>query len=71
MSKLVVRMTKNRPFSLQATTFSIFYNNALFLSILIVLSFYVLRGLSPHFNYVASMGLASGVIALLSTGTKV
>ena len=62
---------KNEVAEYEATTFSIFYNNALFLSVLILASFYLLRGLSPHFNYIFSMGLASGAIALLSTGTSV
>ena len=62
---------KNEVAEYEATTFSIFYNNALFLAILILLSFYILRGQSPTINYVASMGLASGLIALLSTGTKI
>ena len=61
---------KNEVAEYEATTFSIFYNNALFLAILIFASFYVLRGMSPTFNYMVSMGLASGIIALLSTGTK-
>ena len=62
---------KNEVAEYEATTFSIFYNNALFLAILILLSFYILRGQSATFNYIASMGLASGLIALLSTGTKI
>ena len=62
---------KNEVAEYEATTFAIFYNNALFLSVLVLASFYLLRGLSPHFNYVFSMGLASGAIALLSTGTSV
>merc|ERR1711976_190899 len=61
---------KNEVAEYEATTFAIFYNNALFLTILILASFYVFRCLSPHFNYVVSMGMASGVIALLSTGTS-
>jgi translocon-associated protein subunit gamma len=55
----------------EATTFAIFYNNALFLSIMVFASFYVLKTLSPGFNYVASMGVAAGVIALISTRTTV
>ena len=62
---------KNEVAEYEATTFSIFYNNALFLAILIFCSFYLLKGLSPHFNYIVSMGLASGFIALLSTGSQI
>merc|ERR1712241_1462103 len=53
----------------EATTFSIFYNNALFLAILIVCSFYIFKSFSPVVNYVGAMGLAAGVVALLSTGS--
>lgn len=62
---------KNEVAEYESTTFAIFYNNALFLTILIIASFYVFRGLAPHFNYIVSMGVASGVIALLSTGTQI
>jgi translocon-associated protein subunit gamma len=62
---------KNEVAEYEATTFSIFYNNALFLAILIFTSFYIFKGLSPHINYVVSMGLSSGAIALLSTGSKI
>lgn len=61
---------KNEVAEYEATTFSIFYNNALFLAVLVFCSFYLLRGLTPHFNYVASMGAASGLIALLSTASS-
>ena len=62
---------KNEVAEYEATTFSIFYNNALFLSILIFASFYLLRGFTPAYNYVASMALASGAIALLSTSSSI
>jgi len=61
---------KNEVADYEATTFSIFYNNALFLVLVIVLSFYVLRSFSPIVNYVMSMGAASGLLALFSTSTK-
>ena len=70
----------------EATTFSIFYNNSLFLALVIIASFYVLsvspslvpvqcdnspfQGTSAHMNYIFSIGLSSGLIALLSTGTQ-
>lgn len=38
---------KNEVADYEATTFSIFYNNALFLAIIILASFYVLRSFSP------------------------
>nr|CAG4647512.1 EOG090X0GZE [Megafenestra aurita] len=61
---------KNEVADYEATTFSIFYNNALFLAVVIGLSFFILKSFSPAFNYILSVGLASGLIALLSTGTK-
>merc|ERR1739836_252056 len=60
---------KNEVAEYEATTFSIFYNNALFLAILIVCSFYIFKSFSPVVNYVGAMGLAAGVVALLSTGS--
>merc|ERR1711983_253643 len=60
---------KNEVAEYESTTFSIFYNNVLFLACLIVCSFMVFSGQTPAVNYIASMGLASGVVALLSTGT--
>jgi hypothetical protein len=38
---------KNEVADYEATTFSIFYNNALFLAIIILASFYILRSFSP------------------------
>merc|ERR1711915_1005602 len=61
---------KNEVAEYEATTFSIFYNNSLFLAIVIFASFYVLNGSSPTVNYGLSIGFASGLIALFSTGTK-
>ena len=60
---------KNEVAEYEATTFSIFYNNALFLAIMIVFSFYIFRSFSPVFNYVGAMSLAAGTVALLSTGS--
>nr|CAH0113162.1 unnamed protein product [Daphnia galeata] len=61
---------KNEVSDYEATTFSIFYNNAVFLAVVIGLSFFILKSFSPSFNYILSVGLSSGLIALLSTGTK-
>ncbi|XP_015509315.1 translocon-associated protein subunit gamma [Neodiprion pinetum] len=60
---------KNEVADYEATTFSIFYNNAIFLALVILLSFYILRTFSPAANYTISIGTASGLLALLSTGT--
>lgn len=51
----------------EATTFSIFYNNTLYL-FMVLLLFYFLRSFHPAINYVGST-LGSGLIlALISTG---
>merc|ERR1712141_970402 len=61
---------KNEVAEYEATTFAIFYNNALFLSVLIFVSFYLFpTTMGASINYVASMGVSAGLIALLSTGT--
>lgn len=61
---------KNEVADYEATTFSIFYNNALFLAIVILSSFYLLRAFTPTVNYILSLSGAAGILALLSTGTK-
>lgn len=58
---------KNEVADFEATTFSLFYNNALFLAIVIFVSFYVLRSTSPVANYILSVSGSSGLLALLST----
>jgi len=61
---------KNEVADYEATTFSIFYNNALFLALIIFASFYILRSFSPTLNYILSVSLSGGLLALLSTGTQ-
>lgn len=61
---------KNEVADFEATTFSIFYNNALFVAIIIFASFYVLRSFTPTVNYVLSVGSTAGLLALLSTGSQ-
>lgn len=61
---------KNEVADFEATTFSIFYNNALFLALVIFASFYLLRSFSPAFNYTLSIGFTSALLALLSTGSQ-
>merc|ERR1711992_262430 len=65
--KKISRKEKNEVAEYEATTFAIFYNNALFLSILVFASFYVLKTLGATLNYIVSMAVAAGVIALIST----
>jgi translocon-associated protein subunit gamma len=61
---------KNEVADYEATTFSIFYNNTLFLVILFFFSFFVFRNFAPVLNYLISMATAAGLLALFSTGTK-
>jgi len=61
---------KNEVAEFESTTFSIFYNNSLFLILLLVASFFVFKNFSPVFNYLLSMSVAAGITALFSTGTK-
>ncbi|KAL5013873.1 hypothetical protein ScPMuIL_008143 [Solemya velum] len=61
---------KNEVADYEATTFSIFYNNALYLVLLIVASFYLLKNFNPTFNYVCSVSSAAALLALFSTSTK-
>merc|ERR1719200_16984 len=61
---------KNEVAEYEATTFSIFYNNSLFLAILIICSFYIFKTFTPVVNYVGAMSMAAGIVALLSTGSN-
>ncbi|XP_057662988.1 translocon-associated protein subunit gamma [Diorhabda carinulata] len=61
---------KNEVADFEATTFSIFYNNALFLAIVILASFYLLQSFTPAVNYTLSIGITSALLALLSTGSQ-
>ncbi|XP_070493882.1 translocon-associated protein subunit gamma-like [Chironomus tepperi] len=61
---------KNEIADFEATVFSIFYNNVLFLALMIFLSFYLLRSISPTFNYMITISGTSGLLALLSASTS-
>lgn len=61
---------KNEVADYEATTFSIFYNNALFLALVVFLSFYVLRSFSPTVNYLVSLMGSGALLALFSTGSR-
>ncbi|UJR28079.1 hypothetical protein I4U23_009335 [Adineta vaga] len=65
-----VLQRKNEVADLEATTFSIFYNNAFYLVCLIVLSFFVFKNFSPTVNYLFSVGLSTAIVFLFSTGEK-
>jgi translocon-associated protein subunit gamma len=61
---------KNEVADYEATTFSIFYNNSLYLVLLIVASFYILKNFNPVLNYGFSVASAAGLLALFSTSSK-
>uniref|UniRef100_A0A8I3WCF9 Translocon-associated protein subunit gamma n=1 Tax=Callithrix jacchus TaxID=9483 RepID=A0A8I3WCF9_CALJA len=62
---------KNEVADYEATTFSIFYNSTLLFVVLVtVASFFILRNFNPTVNYILSISASSGLIALLSTGSK-
>ena len=61
---------KNEVADFEATTFSIFYNNALYLAIVILASFYFFRSFTPTVNYSLSIGSTAGLLALFSTGSQ-
>lgn len=61
---------KNEVADFEATTFSIFYNNALYLAIIIFASFYVFRSFTPAVNYALSIGSTAGLLALFSTSSQ-
>merc|ERR1712198_766502 len=61
---------KNEVAHSEATTFSLFYNNALFLMMVVVGSFLVFRSFNPTYNYALSTLGSAGIIALFSTGSQ-
>ncbi|CAK9295149.1 unnamed protein product [Gordionus sp. m RMFG-2023] len=61
---------KNEVSDYEATTYSIFYNNSLFLLCFLVCSCLLLASTHPPINYALSMIIASGLTALFSTGTS-
>ncbi|XP_022658651.1 translocon-associated protein subunit gamma-like [Varroa jacobsoni] len=61
---------KNEVAQYEATNFSIFYNNALFLSLVVFFGFYLFRTYPPGFNYIISVAGSAGIVAFLSTGNK-
>lgn len=61
---------KNEVADYEATNFAIFYNNALFLAIVIFVSFFIFRSTSPLANYILTVSGSSGILALLSTSKQ-
>jgi len=61
---------KNEVAQYEATNYSIFYNNALFLSLVVFFGFYLFRSFAPGVNYVISVAGSAAIVAFLSTGNK-
>ena len=61
---------KNEVADYEATTFSVFYNNSLFLALVCVSSFLLFANFAPSLNYILSVAGSGGLIALFSTGSK-
>jgi len=61
---------KNEVAQYEASNFSIFYNNAIFLAMVIFFGFYFFKNFSPSINYVISVAGSAAVVAFLSTGSK-
>uniref|UniRef100_A0A915JEE3 Translocon-associated protein subunit gamma n=1 Tax=Romanomermis culicivorax TaxID=13658 RepID=A0A915JEE3_ROMCU len=61
---------KNEVADYEATNYSIFFNNTLFLVLFLGLSFFLFASASANVNYICSIGGAAGLVALFSTGTK-
>lgn len=61
---------KNEVADFEATTFAIFCNNAIYLAIVIVSSFYFFSTFTPSVNYTISIGATAGLLAFLSTGSQ-
>ncbi|UXI15250.1 Ski oncogene [Sarcoptes scabiei] len=61
---------KNVVADFEATTYSIFYNNAIYYSLVVLASFYLFRSMSPTINYILSVVGSGAIVALLSTSTQ-
>lgn len=60
---------KNVVSDYEATTYSIFYNNAIFYTVVILGSFYLFRTFNPTVNYLLSVVGSGALVALLSTSS--
>merc|ERR1719481_2318904 len=61
---------KNEVSESSATTFALFYNNAMFLMLVMCMSFFVFASFSPFYNYIFTLSSSAGLVALFSTSTK-
>lgn len=61
---------KNEVSESSATTFALFYNNAMFLMLMMCMSFFLFASFSPFYNYILTVSSSAGLVALFSTSTK-
>jgi len=61
---------KNEVSESSATQFALFYTNAMFVLFLMFGSFMFFKSFSPMMNYILTMALAAGLVALFSTSTS-
>ena len=61
---------KNEICEAQAVSFSLFYNNIIYLTLILVFSFFIFKNLAPMYNYVGTTISSSGLLFLLSTSSK-
>jgi len=61
---------KNEICESQAVSFSLFYNNIIYLTLILVFSFFILKSFTPLYNYVGTVGCSSALLFLLSTSSK-
>lgn len=64
----VIAVLKKR-LSREVVAYSLFYNNAIFLGLVVACSAFVLQKYSPYANYAWTMLSASGILAFVSTGS--
>jgi len=55
--------------SRESLAYSLMYNNALFLTLSVLLGFYFFRNAPAVYNYILSTGLSAGLLSFLSTGS--
>jgi len=61
---------KNSVADLESTSYSLFYNNAIFFLLVVFLSCFIFRQFNPTLNFVLSVTGPASILALLSTGSK-
>ena len=61
---------KNEICEAQAVSFSLFFNNIIYLTLVLVFSFFVLKNMAPLYNLVGTTLASSSLLFLLSTSSS-